>query len=250
METASLLKPGAVALVTGASVGIGKAIAMRLLEQDARLIAVARNRERLEAVFSDHGDSVHVLPLDVTDGPAVAGLIDNLPGSWRDIDVLIANAASDVGGRQPFCDGDGEDWASTVETNINGVVRVCHTILPGMLARGRGHVVIVGSVDALGTRPGASIYAATKHAVHALADGLRRDYVSDPVRITEILPGLVRTGFAEARFRGDAERADAYYESFPAYLDPDDIARSTMFALNQPDEVNVAQMVIVPTGYK
>lgn len=250
MVTAPLLKPGAVALVTGASVGIGRAIAMRLLEQDARLIAVARNGERLEACFSDHGDSVHVLPLDVTDGPAVASLIGNLPEDWREIDILVANAGSDVGGRRAFCDGDVEDWASTVETNVNGVVRVCHAVLPGMLARGRGHVVIVGSVDALGTRPGGNVYAATKHAVHALADGLRQDYPNDPVRITEILPGLVRTGFAEARFRGDVERADAYYESFPAYLDPDDIARSTIFALNQPHEVNIAQMVIVPTGDK
>ena len=144
METAPILKPGAVALVTGASVGIGKAIAMRLLEQDARLIAVARNGERLEACFHDHGDSVHVLPLDVTDGPSVAGLIENLPQPWREIDILVANAGSDVGGRRPFCDGDVEDWASTVETNVNGVIRICHAIMPGMLARGRGHIVILG----------------------------------------------------------------------------------------------------------
>ncbi len=250
METEPILKPGAVALVTGASVGIGKAICMRLLEQDAKLIAVARNRDRLEACFSDYSDSVHALPLDVTDGPAVAGLIDNLPEAWREIDILVANAGSDVGGRRPFCEGDVEDWASTVETNVNGVVRICHAVLPGMLARGRGHAVIVGSIDALGTRPGGNVYAATKHAVHALADGLRKDYANDPIRITEILPGLVRTGFAEARFRGDEERADAYYESFAAYLEADDIARSTMFALNQPAQVNIAQMVIVPTGDK
>lgn len=250
METAPILKPGAVALVTGASVGIGKAIAMRLLEQDTRLIAVARNGERLESCFQDHGDSVHTLPLDVTDGPSVAGLVENLPQAWREIDILVANAGSDVGGRQPFCDGDVEDWASTVETNVNGVIRICHAIMPGMLARGRGHIVLLGSIDALGTRPGGNVYSATKHAVHALADSLRKDYKNEPVRITEVLPGLVRTGFAEARFRGDIERADAYYESFPAYLEADDIARSTLFALSQPAQVNIAQMVIVPTGDK
>ena len=250
MNTTPTLRPGAVALVTGASDGIGRSISLRLLDEGVKVIAVARHRECLETCFREYGESVLTLPLDVTDGPPVAGLIGGLPKAWRDIDILVANAGSDVGGRQRFDEGDVEDWAGTVEVNVNGVVRVCHAAMPGMLARGRGHIVMTGSTDGLGTRPGASIYAATKHAVHALADGLRKDFKNDPIRITEILPGLVRTGFAEARYRGDEERADAYYDSFPAYLEPDDIARSVMFALAQPAGVNIAQIVIVPSRNK
>lgn len=244
------MEHGAVALVTGASVGIGRAIAEQLLDRGIKVICAARNAERLKTVYGDRGDDVLILSLDVTDGPAVSGLHDLLPPAWRDIDILVANAGSDVGGRRRFDEGDVEDWASTVETNVTGVVRTCHAIIPGMLERQRGHVVILGSVDGYGTRPNASIYAATKHAVRAFSDGLRLDYKNDPIRITEIMPGLVRTGFAEARFRGDQDRAADYYASFPAYLDPGDIASAVLFALDQPAHVNIGQIIVTPTGNK
>lgn len=239
-----------IALVTGASAGIGQATAERLLDRGTKVICVARNLERLKACFGDRGDNVFILPLDVTDGAAVAGLLDQLPPAWRDIDILVANAGSDVGGRKRFDEGDVEDWASTVEINVTGVIRACHVVIHGMLQRGRGHIVILGSIAGLRTYPGGNIYAATKYAVRAFTDGLRRDYANDPLRITEILPGLVRTEFAEARFRGDQGRAEDYYASFPAYLAPGDIAESIMFALDQPAHVNIGQIVIAPTGDK
>ena len=250
MTEQAIVRPGAVALVTGASSGIGQAMVEALLAADCRVICVARNRSRLEAVTQNRPERTIPLAVDVTDAAAVAGMVEVLPEDWRTIDVLIANAGSDVGGRQAFDTGEVADWAATIETNVTGVIRTCHAVLPAMLQRGRGHLVILGSIAGLSTYKGGSIYAASKHAVHAFADSLRKDYSTEPIRITEILPGLVRTGFAEARHKGDAAKADAFYDSFPAALEAEDIAAAVMFALNQPQSVNIAQMVVLPTGNK
>ena len=250
MPGSTVMTPGSVALVTGASSGIGQAIAEQLLDQDIRVICLGRREATLLDMFDHHGDRALCLALDVTDTEFAAKLASALPDGWRDIDILIASAGSDAGGRHRFDQGDMEDWAQTIDTNVTGLMRVCHALLPGMLARARGHIVTLGSVSGLTTYPGGSIYASSKHAVHAFTDSLRKDFPGDPVRITEILPGLVRTGFAEARHKGDADKADAFYDSFPAYLSADDIAGTVMFALNQPDHVNIAQIVVTPSGDK
>ena len=249
-ETAQTIRPAAVALVTGASGGIGHAVAEGLLERGLRVICAARRQERLEEFCAARLETAYPLCLDVTDRAAVAQLLETLPENWREIDIVIANAGSDVGGRQRFDQGEMADWASTIETNVTGLIAVCHAVIPGMLARGRGHVVTLGSIAGLGTYAGGSIYAATKHAVRAFTEGLRKDYKNDPIRITEILPGLVRTGFAEARHRGDSDMAAAFYDSFPAALEPEDIAAAVHFALEQPERVNIAQVVVTPTGDK
>jgi len=243
------LRPGAVALVTGASDGIGRAVAERLLDRGLQVICAARRRARLEEIYGAR-DGAHVLTLDVTDGPAVAGLIEALPEGLRAIDVLVANAGSDVGGRRRFDAGDMNEWAATVETNVTGLMRVCHAVIPGMLARGRGHLVTLGSIAGLRPFPQGSVYCATKFAVRAFTEALRQDYETEPIRITEVLPGLVRTGFAEARFHGDAAQAAEFYDSFPAALAAGDIAEAVLFALAQPAGVNVAQVVVTPTGNK
>ena len=250
MVDKGILQPEAVALVTGASSGIGSAVAKSLLETGMRVVCVARNAARLDEVVATCPERAISLSVDVTDTAAVAGMIEALPEDWRAIDVLVANAGSDVGGRRRFDEGEIADWTSTVETNVAGVMRVCHAVIPGMLQRGRGHVVIMGSIAGLNTYAGGSSYAASKHAVHAFTDSLRKDYSTDPIRITEILPGLVRTGFAEARHKGDSEKADAFYDSFPAALEAEDIAASVMFALGQPQSVNIAQIVVMPTENK
>ncbi|HET6518814.1 MAG TPA: SDR family oxidoreductase [Geminicoccaceae bacterium] len=242
-----ILRPGAVALVTGAGSGIGAAIARMLAARGARVICTGRDRERLERATAEIGGRAFPLQLDVTDGPAVAALPERLPEELRAIDVLVNNAGHDVGGRRRFDQGDVGDWAAILETNVTGMVRVCHAVIPGMLARGRGHVVNLGSVAGLRVLRDGSVYHASKYAVRALTEALRRDYADTPLRITEILPGLTRTGFAEARYRGDRATAEGYYAGFPQTMAPEDVARCVLFALEQPASVTIAQVVVVPT---
>ena len=250
MTDPDTLQPGRIALITGASRGLGLATADRLLERGLKVIFAARHKSQLDALCAERGANAHPLALDVTDEAAVAGLLDTLPATWREIDILVANAGSDVGGRQRFDKGDLSDWISTVETNVIGVLGVCHAVLPGMLTRGRGHIVTLGSVAGLSTYAGGTIYSATKYAVRAFTEALRKDYKHDPIRITEILPGLARTGFAAVRYRGDEARAAAYYGSSPGALEAEDIAAAVLFALSQPQRVNIAQVVVTPTGDK
>ncbi len=250
MTARPVVEQGAVCLVTGASRGIGRAIAEALLDRGLRVIAAARGRDGLETAFAGHGENVLTVPLDVTDSEAVAGFMESLPEEWRTIDVLIANAGSDVGGRQHFADGRIEDWVSTIDVNVSGLMRVCHAVLPGMSERRHGHVVTLGSVAGTKTYAGGAAYATSKHAVRAFSESLRHDYQTSPVRITEILPGLVRTDFAQARHRGDSDKAQAFYDAAPATLAADDIAAAVMYALEQPPHVNIAQIVVTPTGDK
>jgi NADP-dependent 3-hydroxy acid dehydrogenase YdfG len=244
------MRSGAVALVTGASSGIGLAITRRLLEHGLRVIVCGRSVERLNEAFPEESASVLRYALDVTDGAAVAGLLQDLPAAWREIDVLVANAGSDQGGRRRFDEGRIEDYMQTVETNVNGVIRICHAVMPGMLARERGHVVTIGSTSGLEIYVGGTAYATSKHAVHAFTDSLRLDYHTAPIRISEIMPGLVRTGFALARNPGDEEGAQHFYDTADGTLEPGAIADAVMYALLQPPEVNVAQMLVTPTTKK
>ncbi|HMB76122.1 MAG TPA: SDR family oxidoreductase [Kiloniellaceae bacterium] len=247
---AGILTKGAVALVTGASSGIGEVTAKALLARGLKVICTSRRGDRLGDIFGSYGDAALPLSLDVTDAKAVAALPESLPENFAEVDILIASAGSDVGGRQAFGTGSMDDWAGTVDANVTGLMRICHAVIPGMLARGRGHVVTIGSIAGLRTYPGGAVYAATKHAVRAFTEALRQDYCGDPIRITEILPGVVRTGFAEARHRGDSAAAAAFYDAFPACLAAEDIAEAILFALGQPAGVNIAQLVITPTGDK
>ena len=250
MSPKGILQPGAVALVTGAGAGIGAATARALAGQGARVICAARSFDRVAVLAEELGAQGHALALDVTDAAAVANLVEILPADWREIDIVVANAGGDVGGRRRFDEGAMEDWARTIDTNVTGLVRTCHAVIPGMLARGRGHVVTIGSIAGLRTFKHGAIYAATKFAVRAFTDTLRADYNDTDLRITEILPGLVRTEFAAARHRGDTAKAAAFYESFPGTLNPEDIADAIVYALSRPAHVMVAQMVVVPTREK
>ncbi len=250
MSTSSVMRPGSVALVTGASSGIGQAVAEDLIEAGLRVICLGRSQEQLGKLFGMRDDSALPLALDVTDADFAERLESALPKGWREIDILIASAGSDVGGRRRFNEGVIEDWAQTIDTNVTGLMRVCHALLPAMLERGRGHVVTLGSVAGLYTYSGSAAYAPSKHAVHAFTDSLRKDFPDAPVRITEIMPGLVRTGFAAARHKGDTAKAEAWYDDSPGYLSAQDVSASVMFALSQPDNVNIAQILVMPTGDK
>ncbi len=246
MSDEGILRRGAVALVTGASAGIGAATAEALAARGVRVICAARNLDRLKKLAAGL-EGAHALALDVNDAESCRSLQARLPEELREIDILVANAGHDVGGRKRFDQGDVEDWARTVETNVTGVIRCCHAVIPGMLARNRGHVVTLGSIAGLRVYTHGSIYSATKFAIHAFTEGLRDDYAGTDLRVTEILPGMTRTEFAARRFDGDKERGRAFYETFPATLDAADIANAIVYVLGQPPQVTVAQMVVVPT---
>ena len=242
-----ILKPGAVALVTGASAGIGAAIAESLIAKGCRVICTARRQDRLEALAARLGPDCHALTLDVTDPQATAAFCDNLPESLREIDILINNAGHDVGGRLRFEDGAVEDWAAIIETNVIGLIRVSHAVTTGMAARGRGHIINLGSIAGIGAFPEGSVYSASKHAVHGLSNSLRLDFAGSGIRVTEILPGTARTEFGAARWRGDEAHADRFYDSFETVLSARDVAACVVFALEQPPHVVIAQLVVVPS---
>jgi NADP-dependent 3-hydroxy acid dehydrogenase YdfG len=242
-----ILRAGAVALVTGAGSGIGAAVAQQLAARGVRVICAGRRLERLAPVVERLGPNASALQLDVADPASAASLLERLPAALRPIDILVNNAGHDVGGRKRFDLGEVEEWAGIIETNVTGMARVTHAIAPGMVARGRGHIVNLGSVAGLKVYRSGSIYNASKFAVRAFTEGLRMDYADSDIRVTEILPGLTRTGFAAARFHGDRQRGEDYYARFPGTIAAADVARAVIFALEQPASVTIAQLVVVPT---
>ena len=238
-----------IALVTGASSGIGRAVAKALLNDGCRVILAGRKESALrEVAATSHAENAHVLPLDVTDFSAVDTFLDSLPVAFREIDLLVNNAGHDVGGQTRFDQGSADDWTNVIETNVSGLIRVTRAVLPGMIARGRGDVVNIGSVNSLRVRPNMAAYSASKAAVHGFSDGLRADLADTPIRVIEILPGLTRTDIVLRRFRGDRERAEAYYESFGMAVQPEDIAAGVIYAIHQPPHVTVAEIAIMPTN--
>lgn len=248
MAHESGLAPGAVALVTGASSGIGEAAAEALAARGCKVICTARRIDRLAALAERIGDNAYPLALDVTDAGAVAGLLDSLPAELRDIDILVNSAGHDIGGRRPFYEQDANDMASAVETNVIGLIRVTHALTPGMLRRGRGDIVHIGSVNAFEPPPNTTNYSGTKSAVHGLSRAMRADLKGSNVRVIEIMPGLTETEFAAARLGGDLERGREYYAGFAGIMSSEDIARSVVFALEQPRHVTIAHLVAVPSA--
>lgn len=236
------------ALVTGAAGGIGRAISTALLGQGYRVALVDRDEVALAALARDlRGDSC-TLALDVTDAARVDRLPSLLPEAFQTVDVLVNNAGHDVGGRQRFDIGSADDWSAIIGTNLIGLMRVTHALLPQMVARNSGDVVNISSISALRLVPDQAPYSASKAGVHMLSDILRGELANTDIRVTEILPGLVRTGIIKSRYRGDEAQTKAYFEQFGMALDPSDIARSVVYALSQPPEVQVAQIVILPTN--
>jgi 3-hydroxy acid dehydrogenase/malonic semialdehyde reductase len=234
-------------LVSGASGGIGAAICRQLIGAGYRVVATARKRESLRQLQAELGEWLLPLVLDVTDADAVRQVSDSLPPRFSEIDVLVNNAGHDVGGRRMFEQGSAEQWCDIIDANVQGVIRLTHALIGGMLARGAGHVVNMGSIAGLKPYASGSAYVSSKYALHGLSETLRLDFAGRGIRVTEIMPGLVRTGFAEQRL-GDAQKAQEFYDSFEQCLDPDDVARSLLFALQQPRHVEIAQLVVLPVA--
>ena len=238
---------GSTALVTGAAGGIGAAIAAALVEAGARVICAGRTLERVRNLAASLGAAARAFELDVTDASRCAALPGSLPEGWREIDILVNNAGHDRGGRRPFQVGDADDWCAIIDTNVAGMMRVTRALLPGMLEREHAHVVNIGSTAGLAGYAGGAAYAASKHAVRGFSESLRLDLAKTAVRVSEILPGMVQTGFAYARWPDDRERASDFYGS-RACLQPAAIARAVRFVLCEPPEVEIVSMVVRPKG--
>lgn len=235
------------AVVTGATGGIGRAVTSTLLGDGYRVIAVGRNQIRLTEMREEAGEGMLPVVMDVSDGDCVSKFVQNLPTSWRRIDVLVNNAGHDVGGRRAFHEGTADQWDDIIDTNVKGLMRMTHAVIPAMIERGRGHILNMGSIAGLFTYPGGTAYSASKYAVRAFTEALRKDYAATQLRITEILPGLVKTGFAESRLEGKQDETKAFYEGFLAHLEPNDVANAVLYAIQQPTHVNISQIVIEPT---
>ncbi len=237
-----------VALVTGASAGIGEQIARLLVEAGCRVICAARRQARLTQLVQQLGDRAFALELNVASATSVDSMYERLPDAWHDIDILINNAGHDVGGRRLFHEGDSEQWVAIMNTNVNGMLRVTRKVIDGMLVRDFGHVVNIGSIAGISSYATGTVYSGSKHAVHGFSQSLRLDYAGTGIRVSEIMPGMVRTEFAATRLGGDSDGGEAFYDDFGVCLRPEDVARSVLFVLQQPPHVVISQLVVMPGG--
>ncbi|MDR1827835.1 MAG: SDR family oxidoreductase [Methylobacteriaceae bacterium] len=234
-----------IVLVTGASVGFGAATSRMFVAKGYRVIGAARRAEKLNALAAELGENFLPLKLDVSDRPVVKAALEALPKEWSDIDVLVNNAGLALG-LEPAHRASFEDWLTMIETNVTGLAHLTHLLLPGMVERGRGHIVNVGSIAGTYPYPGGNVYGATKAFVKQFSLNLRADLAGTPLRVTNIEPGMVGdTEFSLVRFKGDTARVEKNYEHV-RYLVPDDIARSILFAVEQPPYVNINRIEIMP----
>ena len=237
---------GKIVFVTGASAGIGAATALAFAATGARLLLAARRAGRLADIASRCKEAgapaVHSIDLDVRDHRSVQNAIDGLPPEWAEIDILVNNAGLSRG-LDKVWEGKPQDWEEMIDTNVKGMLWVTRAVVPGMLERGRGHVINLGSTAQDIAYPGGSVYCGTKAAVKLINDGLREDLLGTPVRVTSIDPGMVETEFSEVRFRGDKERAAKVYKGVTP-LTPDDIADAIVWAATRPAHVNIAHVLM------
>jgi NADP-dependent 3-hydroxy acid dehydrogenase YdfG len=235
---------GKIVFITGASSGIGAATAMAFAADGARLLLAARRGDKLADVavlgLERGATAVHSIELDVRDRNAVASAIASLPPEWSEIEVLVNNAGLSRGMDKLYA-GSIDDWEEMIDTNVKGLLYVSRAVVPGMVARGRGHVVTLGSMAGEIVYPNGAVYCASKAAARAINDGLREDLLGTPVRVTSIDPGLVETEFSMVRFHGDQERAANVYKGI-APLTGEDIADVIHWAVTRPAHVNIARV--------
>ena len=297
-----------IVLITGASSGIGEGCARKFASEGAKLILNARSVDKLEALAGELkekcGTDCYVLPFDVRDRKAASAALASLPEEWQAIDILINNAGLVIGVDKEH-EGDLDEWDIVIDTNIKSLLAMTRMVVPGMVERGRGHIINIGSIagdaaypggsvycatkaavkalsdglriDLVDTPlrvtnikpgmvergrghiinigsiagdaayPGGSVYCATKAAVKALSDGLRIDLVDTPLRVTNIKPGMVETNFSVIRFRGDKDKADNVYKGIRP-LTGEDIAEVAYFAASAPEYMQVAEVLVMPTN--
>ena len=235
-------------LITGATSGIGLACARKFAANGDKLILTGRNEARLVEIskeLAEEGTQVQTMVFDVRDRNRAADCLSSLPAEWQQIDVLVNNAGLALG-LEPEYEGSLDEWETMIDTNIKGLLTMTRLVVPGMVDRGRGHVINIGSVAGDAAYAGGNVYCATKAAVKALSDGLRIDVANTAVRVTNLKPGLVETNFSNIRFRGDTDRAANVYKGIQP-LTGDDIADVAVFAANAPAHVQIAEVLILAT---
>lgn len=237
-----------IALITGATSGIGKAIATRLAKEGYALMVTGRRREKLEAVAAELSRTTEVLPLvfDVRKLEEVQKHLGNLPEAWKNIDVLVNNAGL-AAGLEPLHEGLIDDWERMIDTNVKGLLYVSRTILPGMIARKQGHVFNLGSIAGKETYMNGNVYCASKHAVDSLSRSMRMECLPYNIKVTQICPGAVETEFSTVRFHGDTQRAEQVYKGFTP-LKGEDIADLVAYCVNLPAHVCLNDIVIMPAA--
>ena len=235
-----------VVFVTGASAGIGAATARAFAADGARVLLCSRRLDKLHAMESDlrrlGAADVFSFELDVRDRDEVEGTLATLPDDWGRVEVLVNNAGLSRGLRKLYED-QVEDWEEMIDTNVKGLLYVTRAVVPGMVERGRGHVINLGSTAGYMTYANGAVYCATKAAEKSISEGLKIDLMGTPVRVTSIDPGMVETEFSEVRFRGDKERAEKVYQNITP-LTPEDVADAIVWAASRPAHVNIHTVVM------
>jgi 3-hydroxy acid dehydrogenase / malonic semialdehyde reductase len=239
-----------IVLITGASSGIGEACAHAFAGAGAKLILTARRSQRLATLQTQmeqqYGTESVLLNFDVRDRTAVCEALASLPPEWQTIDILVNNAGLSRG-LDNLHEGDIQDWEEMIDTNIKGLLYMTRAIVPGMVVRGRGHVINIGSLAGHETYPKGNVYCATKAAVRVISQGLKQDLLGTPVRVSSVDPGLAETEFSQIRFHGNADRAKTVYaDTVP--LTAQDIAEVVLFCAARPAHVNISEVLMMPTA--
>ncbi|MEZ0539159.1 SDR family NAD(P)-dependent oxidoreductase [Fibrella arboris] len=234
-----------IALITGASSGIGWATAEALAKLNYRLILCGRRQEKLDELAAQLAPQtdVYTVTFDVRDQASVMAAIGFLPDAWQAIDVLVNNAGNAYG-MAPFQEGDTADWDAMIDGNVQGLLYVSKAVIPGMVARQRGHIVNMSSIAGKQTYANGAVYCASKAAVEAISTGMRLDLTQYGIKVTNIAPGAVETDFSTVRFKGDKARAAQVYAGFDA-LQAADIADTVAYAVSAPAHVTIADITIL-----
>ncbi len=242
------IKP--IVLITGATSGIGQATAIRLAKDGCRLILAGRRAVTLKALTASLQTKYSIeclaVPVDVRNYSSLKTVFSELPEEWKQIGVLINNAGL-AAGLDPVHEGSLDDWNQMIDTNIKGILHVTKLIAPGMIERGKGHIINIGSIAGKEVYPKGAVYCATKFAVEALTLGMRQDFVPFGVKVSSVCPGAVETEFSLVRFKGDADRAGKIYDGFQP-LEADDIADVIQYIITRPAHVNIQDVLIMPAA--
>jgi NADP-dependent 3-hydroxy acid dehydrogenase YdfG len=237
-----------IALITGATSGIGEATARIFSDHGIDLIICGRRENRLKTLQSilSHKVKVHTLTFDVRDKNKVLQIIEELPAEWGKIDILVNNAGN-AHGFDPIHEGSLDDWESMIDINVKGLLYVSKAVIPGMVERRSGHVVNIGSIAGKEVYPNGNVYCASKYAVDAINNGMRLDLNQYGIKVSQVNPGLVDTEFSEVRFKGDKQRSKSVYNGMTP-LTGDDIADLILFIVTRPAHVNISDSIIFPTA--
>jgi len=237
-----------IALITGATSGIGEATAKIFADHGINLIICGRREDRLEALKNKllAKVKVYTLSFDVRDKNRIFRALDGLPKEWQKIDILINNAGN-AHGLDPIHEGSMDDWEAMIDINIKGLLYVSKAVIPGMVKRKSGHIINIGSIAGKEVYPNGNVYCASKHAVDAVNNGMRIDLNKHGIKVSQVSPGLVETEFSLVRFKGDQDKSDSVYKGMEP-LTGNDIAELILFIVTRPLHVNISDSIIFPTA--